>query len=302
MASLTLSGYYQVVTENSRFRQVAIIGTGRVAQALALGLGAHSSAPPVMWGRSPVNCAAAVERVGRCRQTSSIMALVGTCDLIAIAVADEAIAEIVEAMAATPLTHSPLIFHVSGSLGSAVLEPLRVSGARIAAIHPAMTFTGFPEIEVGRMSSACFAITAGDNVIVAAREVVGALDGIAIEIAEQDRPLYHAALCHAANHLVTLFAGALRMLECAGVENPARVLAPLAAAALENSIAQGFDAMSGPILRGDIPTIQDHLAVLEDRCPETLPAYRAMARATLMELDRRDTKPARSGLHRLVDE
>ncbi|MBB3858804.1 putative short-subunit dehydrogenase-like oxidoreductase (DUF2520 family) [Novosphingobium hassiacum] len=216
--------------------------------------------------------------------------------------ADEAIAEIVEAMASTPLAHAPLIFHISGSKGSAVLEPLRANGARVAAIHPAMTFTGFPEIEVRRMSGACFAITASDTTISAARAVVGALGGIAIEITEHDRPLYHAALCHAANHLVTLFAGALRMLECAGVEDPARVVAPLASAALENSIARGFDALSGPILRGDTDTIQSHLAALEDSCPETLPAYRAMALATLMEQDRRDPKPARSGLHRLIGE
>ena len=205
-------------------------------------------------------------------------------------------------MAAAPLGHSPLVFHVSGSRGSAVLEPLQANGARIAAIHPAMTFTGFPEIEVGRMSGACFAITAADNALVKARDFVGALGGIAIEITEHDRPLYHAALCHAANHLVTLFAGALRMLECAGVDNPARVIAPLASAALDNSIARGFDALSGPILRGDTLTIQNHLAALEDGCPEMLPAYRAMAHATLMELDRRDARPAKPGLHRLIDE
>ncbi len=255
-----------------------------------------------MWGRSPSNCAAAIHRVGQCRRASSINALVGACDVIAIAVADEAICDVVEAMASAPLGHSPLVFHVSGSRGSAVLEPLQANGARIAAIHPAMTFTGFPEIEVGRMSGACFAITAADNALVKARDFVGALGGIAIEITEHDRPLYHAALCHAANHLVTLFAGALRMLECAGVDNPARVIAPLASAALDNSIARGFDALSGPILRGDTLTIQNHLAALEDGCPEMLPAYRAMAHATLMELDRRDARPAKPGLHRLIDE
>lgn len=285
------------------FRQVGIIGTGRVAQALALGLGAHSAAPPVMWGRSPPNCVTAVERVGRCRPASSIMALLDTCDVIAIAVSDDAFPDIVEAMAAAgPLAHGPLIFHVSGSMGSAVLEPLRANGARIAAIHPAMTFTGSAEIEVRRMNGACFAITAPDPAISQARQVVGALGGIAIEIAEHDRPLYHAALCHAANHLVTLFAGALRMLECAGVEDAARVIAPLASAALENSIAQGFDALSGPVLRGDSNTIRNHLAALEDGCPETLPAYRAMALATLEELERRDGELARLALRRLLDE
>ncbi|MBC2665759.1 DUF2520 domain-containing protein [Novosphingobium flavum] len=285
------------------FRQVGIIGTGRVAQALALGLGAHSVALPLIWGRSPTHCEAAVERVGHCRTASSVAALVNTCDVIAIAVADDAFPGIVEVIGtAGSLAHAPLIFHVSGSTGSAVLDPLCAQGARTAAIHPAMTFTGAPEVEVRRMKSACFAITAPDAAISHARQVVGGLGGTAIEIAEYNRPLYHAALCHAANHLVTLFTGSLRMLGAAGVDDAARVIAPLAYAALENSIAQGFDALSGPVLRGDTKTVRNHLAALEHACPETLPTYRAMALATLTELEREGGERTRSALHRLLDD
>ncbi len=226
-----------------------------------------------------------------------------TCDVTAIAVADDAIPGIVETMAAAgTLAHAPLIFHVSGSMGSAALGPLRANGARTAAIHPAMTFTGFPEIEVHRMNGACFAVTAEEPALAVARQIVDALGGVPIEIAEHNRSLYHAALCHAANHLVTLLAGSLRMLECAGVEDGARVIASLASAALDNTMARGFEALSGPLLRGDADTIRKHLTALEGACPETLPAYRAMVLATLAELGRTDTKPARSALRRLLDE
>src|SRR3546814_6617023 len=81
-------------------------------------------------------------------------------------------------------------------------------GAMTAAIHPAMTFTGDPESEVGRMAGARFAITAATGeAIERARHIVAALGGIAVEIAEERRALYHAALCHASNHLVTLEIG-----------------------------------------------------------------------------------------------
>ena len=43
------------------------------------------------------------------------------------------------------------------------------------------------------------------------------------------RPLYHAALAHGANHLVTLVAQALELLRPAGVAEPARLLGPLLA-------------------------------------------------------------------------
>src|SRR3546814_6999114 len=105
---------------------------------------------------------------------------------------------------ALPASRSPFVFHVSGRSGAAVLQPLDNAGAMTAAIHPAMTFTGDPESEVGRMAGARFAITAGaGEAIERARDIVASLGGIAVEIAEERRALYPAALCHASNHLVT---------------------------------------------------------------------------------------------------
>ncbi|CDO36494.1 hypothetical protein SPHV1_2350066 [Novosphingobium sp. KN65.2] len=49
---------------------------------------------------------------------------------------------------------------------------------------------------------------------------------------------------------------------------------------MENSIANGFDALSGPVLQGDTETIRRHLAELASDCPESLPTYRTMAFAT----------------------
>jgi predicted short-subunit dehydrogenase-like oxidoreductase (DUF2520 family) len=103
---------------------------------------------------------------------------------------------------------------------------------------------------------------------------------------EQHRTLYHAALCHAANHLVTLLAGASGALATAGVGDPQALLAPLVRAALDNSLDRGFAALSGPLLRGDRDTIADHLAALAQDDPALLPAYRAMALATLDAMER----------------
>ena len=110
-----------------------------------------------------------------------------------------------------------------------------------------------------------------------------------------------AALCHSANHLVTMFAGASNALRAAGVDDPAALLAPLARAALGNSIAYGFNALSGPVLRGDSKTIQGHLAALETDCPELQAPYRAMALATINELVRNGLLD-RSELRKILDE
>lgn len=217
--------------------------------------------------------------------------LITTCDVLAIAVSDDAIADIATDMATQiPVGHAPFVFHVSGRSGAAILEPLRLRGASTAALHPAMTFTGQPESEARRMKGARFAITGSTpHATAQAREVVALLGGIAIEIAEERRPLYHAALCHASNHLVTLIVGASDALADAGVDDPAALLAPLVRAALENSLEQGLGGLSGPLLRGDHRTIGDHLDALNAFSPNLLPAYRAMARATLDALQKQGT-------------
>ncbi|WP_188823753.1 Rossmann-like and DUF2520 domain-containing protein [Novosphingobium indicum] len=271
------------------FRQIGIVGTGRVARALALGLQNHSSAPLMIWGRAPMKCREAVGHLSHAQAAGSLSDIVDSCDVIAIAVTDDAILEIVHTISeAGALSQAPVVFHVSGGSGTAVLEPLRQMGAKTAAIHPAMTFTGEPELELERMAGSRFAVTGSSpESSQLSQSIVEALGGISVEIPEDCRALYHAALCHAANHLVTLFAGASHALRAAGVDDPAGLLAPLARAALDNSIANGFGALSGPVLRGDTETIRRHLAALEGDCPELLPTYRAMALATVDELERR---------------
>lgn len=287
--------------EGTPIQQLGIIGAGRVAQALALGLACHSAEPPLIWGRSLEKLGAASAATGS-EVAVSIHRIAVDCDTIAIAVSDDAIVSITDELAPMLTAGAePFVFHVSGRSGTAILDPLRAQGALTAAIHPAMTFTGDPEREVARMAAASFAITGSSpDATARARELVTLLGGASVEIDEAQRTLYHAALCHASNHLVTLLAGASHALAQAGVDNPAALFAPLVRAALENSLDRGFGALSGPLQRGDERTIEGHLAALAAHCPELLPAYRAMALATVEELERtgagKDVQPLRDAL------
>ena len=121
------------------------------------------------------------------------------CDAVAIAVSDDALESVAADLARLlPSGSRPIVFHVSGRSGAAILEPLRAAGALTAAVHPAMTFTGNPHTEAQRMAGARFAVTGSTPA--AARQavpIVALLGGIAVEITEDRRSLYHAALCHA---------------------------------------------------------------------------------------------------------
>ena len=287
------------MTEHPAYRQIGLIGTGRVARALGLALAPRSDAPILVQGRNPDHAAAAVEAIGRAQAVTLSPSLSSGCDLILLAVADDALPAVIADLATMPL--SATICHVSGRSGAALLDPLRAQGATTAAVHPAMTFTGDPAAEVARMRGARFAITGADAPsIAAARKLVALLGGVAVEVAEEHRALYHAALCHAANHLVMLIAGASDALVAAGVAEPGALLAPLVQATLDNSLDRGIDALSGPLLRGDRDTIGNHLTALRAHAPELLPAYRAMALATLDALDR-DEGALRDDLGALAD-
>ncbi|MDT5041573.1 MAG: hypothetical protein QOE51_2558, partial [Actinoplanes sp.] len=110
-----------------------------------------------------------------------------------------------------------------------------------------------------------------------ATRIVADLDGVPEWIAEDARPLYHAALAHGANHLVTLVNEAADLLRAAGVERPAAVLEPLLRAALDNALRLGDAALTGPVSRGDAGTVRKHLDHLG---PDAAPAYLALARRT----------------------
>ena len=97
-------------------------------------------------------------------------------------------------------------------------------------------------------------------------------------IDDNDRVRYHAALAHASNHLTVVLAQAADLLSEIGVDQPLMLLAPLVNAAVENTLAAGGAALTGPVSRGDAATVQAHLIELP---ADLLPSYRALALAAV---------------------
>jgi predicted short-subunit dehydrogenase-like oxidoreductase (DUF2520 family) len=56
-------------------------------------------------------------------------------------------------------------------------------------------------------------------------------------------------------------------------------VAPLAHASLENALALGVMGLTGPISRGDVETVRQHIAALDGQ--PMLDTYRALGRATV---------------------
>lgn len=210
-------------------------------------------------------------------------------ELVLLAVPDDALPPLVSGLAEAGHCQSgQLIIHTSGRYGVGVLTPAEQAGAITLAIHPAMTFTGM-SVDLDRLSACAFGVTADEAVLPVAQALAVEMGGEPVVIAEEDRGLYHAALAHASNHLNILSAQASQLLTGIGVDQPERVLGPLMRASLDNALASGESALTGPVARGDIGTVQRHLELLADpQLPADLrAAYSAMARAaTQRALDR----------------
>jgi predicted short-subunit dehydrogenase-like oxidoreductase (DUF2520 family) len=200
--------------------------------------------------------------------------------LVLVTVPDDALRPLVAGLAATDAWRAgQLVAHTSGANGIGVLDPAAARGAIALALHPAMTFAGRPE-DLDRLDGAVFGITSEPDYRPVAEALVLEVGGEPVWIPELARPVYHAALTHAANHLVTLLADSMQLLDEAGVDAPARMLAPLSGAALDNTLRLGDGALTGPISRGDARTVREHVTVLRRVSPEVLAAYVAMARRT----------------------
>lgn len=260
---------------------IGVIGAGRVGAALGAALARAGHRLIAASGAS----AASRHRIARLLPGTRHLppdrvARLGT-DLLIIAVPDDALPSVISGLAGLGAVRpGQVVAHTSGAHGRAVLAPLAALGARPLALHPAMTFTGDGQ-DVDRLTAGIsFGLTAAPELRPLADRLVADLCGTAEWVAEADRPLYHAALAHGANHLVTLVNEALDRLRDAGVVHPERVLAPLLTAALDNALRMGDSALTGPVSRGDAGTVAKHLERLAAVAPESVSPYRALARRT----------------------
>ncbi|MBA2444812.1 MAG: DUF2520 domain-containing protein, partial [Nocardioidaceae bacterium] len=207
-------------------------------------------------------------------------AVAKAADLLLLTVPDDALDNVVRMLVASGAIRSgQIIVHTSGRHGLQVLQPALDVGARGIALHPAMTFTG-TDLDLERLIGCTYAVTCGPADRAFVGSLVADLGGRLVEVSESNRELYHAALAHGSNHLVTLVSQAMDMLRSAGTDDPARTLRPLLAAALDNVLVFGGAALTGPIVRGDLETVRAHLRSMTAEAPETLQSYVAMGRAT----------------------
>lgn len=259
--------------------RVGVVGAGRVGAVLAAALRAQGHTVVAAHGLSDASRARAAELLPDV-PLAPVATVVAQADLVLLAVPDDTLPGLVQGVArSTGFRPDQVVAHTSGRHGVAVLAPAAKAGAVTLALHPAMTFTG-TRIDLERLVGTRFGVTAAPQHLGLAEELVAEIGGVLVRVEEDDRDLYHAALAHGANHLVTLVSDAIDLLATAGVADPAGTLRPLLQAALDNALEQGSAALTGPVARGDAGTVAAHLRTIAAVAPDSVDLYAALARHT----------------------
>lgn len=259
--------------------RIGVVGAGRVGAVLSAALRAAGHEVVAAAGDSPASLQR-IETLLPGVRVAKPTDVARACDLLLLTVPDDMLGNVVTTLVgAGAIREGQVVCHTSGRHGLAVLAPAASIGARPIAMHPAMTFTG-TDLDLDRLPGCVFGITAGEGERACAEGLVSDLGGLVLRVPESKRTLYHAGLAHGANHLVTLVSQAMELLAASGAEDPAATLRPLLGAALDNALTSGDAALTGPIVRGDVRTVQAHLDDIAENAPATIPSYVAMAKAS----------------------
>jgi predicted short-subunit dehydrogenase-like oxidoreductase (DUF2520 family) len=261
---------------------VGVVSAGRVGAVLGAALAAvgHHVVATSGVSRESVRRAAALLPDVPLKSPDDVVA---GADLALLAVPDDVLPGLVRGLAAAGCFRpGQIVVHTSGAHGVGVLAPAVEHGVLPLALHPVLTFTGRSE-DVARLAGACVGVTAteGDEAGWSVGEaLVVEMGAEPVRVPEAVRPLYHAALAHGANHLVTLVRDCADVLDRAGIRPAERLIAPLLSAALDNALRHGDRALTGPVARGDTGTVATHLRELDAVDPDLARTYRAMAART----------------------
>jgi predicted short-subunit dehydrogenase-like oxidoreductase (DUF2520 family) len=274
---------------NDPIVSVALVGPGRAGTTVALALVAAGARVVGVAGRAPD--AASTAAAAACLDAPAVLAGdVGRgAQLVVVAVPDDAIDDALRAVASS-LEPGALVVHLAGSRGTDVFDGLRAQrpDVRVGALHPLQSF---PSASAGlERLAGSWAAVAGDAEVPTLARRIGLRP---FPLADDARARYHATAAVASNHLVALLGQVERLAATCGV--PFEAFVPLARASFENALELGPEqALTGPVARGDLTTVAQHLAALD---PTDRDAYRAMAREAARLAGRRDT-----AIDRLLDD
>lgn len=261
-------------------RSVYVAGAGRLGRAFAAELAASGIELRGTWNRTEEGAAQTGALTGAPAHHGPLPDPAGA-DVVVIAVADRFIAPLAAALlAAHRIGPEQVVLHCSGALPASILRIDISRPAAVAGFHPLQTFTA----SAAPPARYHVAVEGEEPGVRVATELAQALGHPVLRIRADRKALYHAAATVACNYLVTLEHTAADLMRRAGVPYRTALVAigELAHATIDNLVTRGpVEALTGPIVRGDIAVVARHLDTMFDEAPDIVELYQILGRYTL---------------------
>jgi predicted short-subunit dehydrogenase-like oxidoreductase (DUF2520 family) len=254
-----------------------IVGAGAVGTALGLALSRAGWPIHAVASRDQGRRERFASLVDGARGFAEAQALIEEVELIIVAVPDDAIASLARSVR---MYGGQAMVHTSGALGAEVLEPAMAAGTQIGAFHPLVAFAD-TERAIAALHGATVAIEGDDQLAALLSEMAHRIGATAVRLTPGSKAAYHAAAVLAAGGFIALLDAIAELGAVAGLDEAGSlaIYGPLIEGTLGNAKALGIRAaLTGPMTRGDLGTLEAHLAAMAAHAPAALELYVAAAR------------------------
>jgi predicted short-subunit dehydrogenase-like oxidoreductase (DUF2520 family) len=255
---------------------IGIVGAGAVGTALGVALSRVGWPVGAVASRDPGRRERFRSLVPGARAFAEATALLDEVELVILAVPDDVLPGLAGGLR---LYSGQAMIHTSGALGAEVLEPAMAAGTQIGAFHPLVAFAD-TELAIAALHGATVAIEGDDQLAGLLARMAEAIGATPVRLATGTKAAYHAAAVLAAGGFIALLDAIARLGAVAGLDEAGSlaIYGRLTEQTLANARALGIArALTGPMTRGDVGTLERHLTTLRAHAPDVLPLYVAAA-------------------------
>ena len=259
--------------------RIGFIGAGRLGKTLAwslAGAGLHVSA---VASATPASARALAGSIAGC-VTADAQAMVDSCDLIFVTTPDSAIAATTAALRWRP---GMAAVHCSGVTEVSALAGAARDGALVGGFHPMQTFAD-PVAAMVSLPGSTITLEAAEPLMAALEALTQRLGCRVNRLPPGMRGRYHAAAGYASQFINVLFGEATAIWRSWGAtdEDALKALLPMAQGTLASIASAGIaGGMPGPVSRGDMGSVEKHVAALMPLGTDTIAFYRQLCARTV---------------------
>jgi len=263
---------------------VAIVGCGKVGTSLGIWIAKTGYVIAGVASKSLSSAKKAAELIQTNSFSQTAEEITGDADIIFLTTPDGVISHVCENISKNNgFKKNALVLHCSGAHPSTILRSAKSCGAAIGSMHPLQSIASI-KTDINPFKGIIVSLEGEDDAIIAARQIASDLGATCYTIKTDAKTLYHASAVVASNYLVTLLGLAFKLIGVAGIADADayKVLKPLINGTLTNIEKVGIpNALTGPISRGDVETIEQHIDAIGSKTPELLLLYRTLGLHTI---------------------